>query len=136
MKKSLLLLLIFSGLVRLAHAQSPVTYGPAYHGLMLASDSLGHLFVTNKYGVIISPVDSLTIHTGAIIDKISKSKMKDKLLVVRVLEMHPEPGRTEELLNMTRTYDEVAVFLLQDLEQSLEKKFSKKELQELKEKKS
>ena len=132
--KKLLIVFIFVSLYHTGIAQTAKRYGPEYNGYQLATDSLDHFCVANIYGTIISPLDSIMIHTDEIMISISNSTMSDRLLIVRILEQQVEPGKTRELLNMTTTYNEIAVFVLKDVEKSLLKKYSEKELAELKEK--
>jgi hypothetical protein len=135
-KKTFFLFILLFTLTKLCVAQAPVSYGSEYNGYKLATDSLQNCVLVNQYGVILSVVDSSTINTNEIIQEIKNSSIKDKLLIVRVLETYPDNAkRTDELLNMTNTYGEIDLMVLKQMEIHLQNKFSKRQLKKLKKKK-
>ena len=134
MKRLSIILLLFASVC--CRAQSLKGNGPEYHGLKLAADELGKMYVVNKHNVIILPVDSTTIETNEVIQQIKNSTLKDKLLIARVLELYPDAARRlEEIKNLSAIYNEVALIVLNQAEMKLKSSFSNNQLEELKNKK-
>jgi hypothetical protein len=108
-----------------------------YEGLKLGKDKAGNFCALNKNKVALLVIDSSTVNVNKIIGQIEKDTViKDRQLIARVLELYPDAKRKfREIENLTVVYNEVALLVLKEAESSLEKQYSKGQLEELKQKK-
>ena len=114
-------------------AQHIASYGKEVNGCKLAKDDAQNYYVVNKNDIAIASIDELNIDTEAIIDQIKKSPLKEAPLITKILEMHTGMDRTKELMHTTQTHDEINLLVLQNIDLKLNSKFSKEQLEKLKE---
>ena len=126
----LLFLFCFGGII---HAQN--TAG-VFHGLKIIKDHQQHFFIANEHDVHLLTMDSIQFNIDSVIAEINHSQISDRMLIVRVLQMHSDPAeKRTELLNMTQTYPEIAIMILRRAEADLQKRYSPQELETMKQRK-
>jgi hypothetical protein len=130
MKK--LLFFLFLTLTIFSWAQTAKGFGPEYNGLKLGKDSLQLFYLVKTNNVILTSLDKLGLDTDEIIIEIRRSTIKDRELIARIIEMHADKNdKMKELLNISETQPEIALFILKNAENKLSEKYSKKDLRKL-----
>lgn len=105
-----------------------------FNELKLISSSDG-VYIANKYNYKVAKFDTENFNTTEIIKQIRNSKLPDKELIARVLEMQPDNLRIKEIMYLANSNNDFAKVIIDYLNSELEIMKGKKELNLLKKKK-
>lgn len=131
--RSLPVLILFLFLSAILHAQNA---GSISNGLKITKDNQQHFFLANENEVQLISMDSIPFNVDSVIADINRSQISDRMLIVRVLQMHSNPAeKRTELLNMTQTYNEIAAIVLRRSEPILQKRYTPQEMDAMKQRK-
>ncbi len=130
--KKLLFTVVLMLTVLFGWSQELSNFGPKYKGLQLAQDTTKNFYLTNSFNTSIVKIDTSSMDTERVIKQIETSKVKDRELIVRILQMYSDKAKLiHEINNLATTFDEIATIVIKHLRQSLKSNMTKTEFKKL-----
>lgn len=105
--------------------------GTEFSGIQVAIDTTGKEYFVNSHDVVIANVESVEINPHNVINKISKSSIEGKELILRILSMYPESQKLVELKNTAKTYSSINNLLMEEYYTVLKSSIGQREFEQL-----